>query len=369
MLATSLLPTFNVIAGTSLTFSGTNTAGLALALAGLTMVVGVVAGSYPALYLSRFDAASVLKGGGPRGGRGAVRLREALVVFQFAVSIGLIACTAVVTNQMAYARQANLGFDREQIVVLPLNDALRSNETAFRAEVLRDPSIQAVSFSEQVPARAGNGAGYQLEGVNDGDWVSTYRLFTDLNFVDTYGLEVVAGRGFSDAVSSDSATAFIVNEATVEAAAWGTAQHALGKTVRMRWADVDRTGHVIGVVKDFHLFSLRDSVYALIITPMPTRVLNFVSARIAPGQSSEALAHLRATWTDLAADYPFDYYFLDDDFDRLHRADERLGQVFQAFALLAVLVACLGLFGLAAYVIRAANERSGRAQSAGGERS
>ncbi len=348
VLAAVFLPVFNSIAGTPLALGDVGVGRIFLALASLTLLVGVVAGSYPAFFLSSVTPASVLKGGGVSGGRFNVRLREGLVVFQFAVSIGLLACTAVVAKQMAHVRSLNLGFDRSQVVVLPLNDAIRSNATAFRAEVLRAPGLTSVSLSEQVPARAGNGSSYELEGREER--LGAYRLFTDLAFIETYGLKVVAGRGYAETFPSDEDEAFVVNEAFVRDAGWGEPADAIGQPVTLHWAGTTRPGEVVGVVENFHLFSLRDSVYATVLNPMPLEVLNFVSARIAPGQTTEALAHLREAWAAFSPDYPFDYFFVDSDFDRLHRADARLGQVFQTFALLAVLVACLGLLGLAAFV-------------------
>jgi putative ABC transport system permease protein len=347
-LAALLLPVFNGIAGKSLSLFDAGAGRLAAGLSALTLVVGALAGSYPAFFLSAFQPAGVLKKGGTGGGLLAVRLREGLVVFQFAVSIGLIACTAVVARQMEHVRAMRLGFDRTQIVVLPLNDAIRANEGAFRVELLREPGIEAVALSEQVPARAGNGSGYAVEGRDEE--MSAYRMFTDLHFIEAYGLEVVAGRGFSAAFPSDAPSAFVVNEAFVRDAGWGSPDEAVGKGIETGWADSTWAGHIVGVVEDFHLFSLRDSVYATVLHPMPLGVMNFVSARVAPGRVPAALAHLRATWERFSPAYPFDYSFLDEDFDQLHRADERLGQVFQAAALLAVLVACLGLFGLAAFV-------------------
>ena len=342
-----VVPLFNAISGKALTLGGLLDARTVLMLGGLTLFIGVMAGSYPALYLSAFRPIRVLKAGDQGGGRREAVLRKGLVVFQFAVSIVLIACTTVVAEQMDYVRSKNLGFDREQVIILPLNDDVRKGYAFFRREVLDQPGVLNVALSEQVPARAGNGSSYQIEGLDEE--LGATRLFVDEHFVDTYGIEMVAGRGFSEAIGTDAESAFIVNQELVRDAGWASDEDALGKTVQMAWGGEERRGRIVGVARDFHLFSLHGPVTRLVINVMPLDVLNFVSVRLAPGNVSEALGELEEAWTVFAPNYPFEYYFLDEDFERLHEADETLGQVFTTFAVLAILVACLGLFALAAF--------------------
>jgi len=341
------LPVFNSLSGKAISINYLDNLALLGSLVGLTLLVGVVAGSYPAFFLSAFRPSEVLKGQTRHGRSRAVALRKGLVVFQFAISIFLIASTAVVYQQMQYIRAKNLGFDREQIVVLPLNDEVRASYETMRNTLLQDTGIQAIALSEQVPARAGSGSRYTIEGIDEP--VSAYRLFTDHTFLNTYGMNLVAGRGFSEAVPTDSTDAFIINEAFVREQGWDSPEDALGRSISMRWSNIDRSGQIVGVAKDFHLFSLRDELEGTVVSIMPDKYLSFVSVRLAPGRPSAALDRLASVWATVAPSYPFDYYFLDQDFDRLHRADAQLGQVFFVFAFLAILVACLGLFGLAAF--------------------
>ena len=345
----ALLPVFNSIAGKTIVFSLAESGGLLAGSIGLALLVGVLAGSYPALFLSGFRPVLALKGS--TGGRGstAALLRRGLVVFQFAIAIGLMVCTALVAQQMDYIRGKNLGFDREQVVVLPLNDEIRSQYEAFKNAWVDHPHVLATTVTEQVPGRAGNGVGVALPGNEDFNGV--YRAFIDPDYVETYGLEIVAGRDLSTDIPSDATTGhYLVNESFVRVAGWASPEAALGQPLTMRHASDEFPGQIVGVLKDFHLFSLHEAADdEFLFSVMPMHKLNFVSVRLAPGAFAPALAHLQETWQTFAPSYPFEYYFIDDDFARLHQADARLGQVFTAFAALALLVACLGLFGLASF--------------------
>ena len=313
----------------------------------LSLLAGVFSGSYPAFFLSAFRPVLVLKGGFSSSSKNTARLRQGLVAFQFAVSIVLIACTAIVHEQMHFMRNKNLGFQKSQILILPLNEEVRRNYAALRAEWQRVGAVQAVTMTEQVPAKAGNGSGYRLAGQTERQ--GTYRFFVDPNFGATYGIAMAAGRDFSEKFPADAASSFLVNEAFVKASGWPSPEQALGQSLTLYHSDIEKKGQIVGVMKDFHLFSFRDQLAPLLLTIMPPQHFNFISVRIAPAQVAEALAHLERNWKVFAPSYPFDYYFLDEDFARLHRSDEQLGRIFKYFAGLALAVACLGLFGLAAY--------------------
>jgi putative ABC transport system permease protein len=181
------------------------------------------------------------------------------------------------------------------------------------------------------------------------DVIGLSRLFVDERFLETYGVEIVAGRGFSEAFATDPTEGFIVNEHLVKRAGWESPEAAIGKSVEMGFADIERRGRIVGVAKDFHLFSLRGPVTSVGINIMPAEYLNFVSVRLAPGRPAGALESLEQRWAEFSPGYPFEYYFLDEDFERLHQSDRRLGQVFTTFAGLAIFIACLGLFALAAF--------------------
>jgi putative ABC transport system permease protein len=203
------------------------------------------------------------------------------------------------------------------------------------------------TLTEQVPAKAGNGAGYTLEGFEEEQGFT--RFFADYDFTETYGIALAAGRGLSEDYPTDSTSAFLVNEALVTSVGWSSPEEAVGKAITMEHAGQLHSGTIVGVTRDFHLFSLHQGISPVVINMMPYNKFNFVSLRLAPGTVQSTLDHLAESWSTFSPGYPFDYYFLDADYARLHNADAQLGSVFRAFAVLAVLVACLGLFGLAAF--------------------
>ncbi len=340
------LPIFNAMMGKTLTSAPLLEPLMMLGIVVLMLSVGVLAGVYPAFFLSSFEPVSALKG---KSGttRTASLLRKGLVITQFTISTALIICTAVAYKQMELIRTKQLGFDREHIVVLPLNNDVAKHLDAFKQAALQNAGILSIAASEQVPAKAGNGAGYTFEGRAESDGM--YRLFTDGNFLRAYGLELLAGRDFSAQLGTDSTQAFIINEKLLSEYGWKSAQEAVGKGVTMEHGGMKRRGAIIGVVKDFHIFSLHEKIEGLVINIMPMEKMNFISVRIAADANRDVLEHLRGVWKSFAPTHPFDYYALDEDFRRLHQSDEEMGLTFRYFALLAVVVSCLGLFGLAAF--------------------
>ncbi|MCI0696525.1 ABC transporter permease [candidate division KSB1 bacterium] len=340
-------PLLNSIVGKQIVIDYATDLPFVMMMLGLALVTGVVAGSYPAFFLSASRPIDSLTGKTSGGRKVAVILRKGLVVFQFAISVVLIVCTTVVYYQMQYVRTKNLGFDREVIVIAPLNDPIRNNYRSAKHELLQHPNLLAMTVTEQVPAKAGNGAGYKIDGWNESEGLT--RFFVDQDFLKTYGIGLAAGRDFDEKISTDATAAFMVNEAFVRLVAWKSPAEVIGRSIRMSHARQDYDGRIIGVVKDFQLSSFRETVWPLVINVMPMNKLNFISFRIAPQGVTATLEHIRSVWSKFAPSYPLDYYFLDHDFARLHQADQQLGRVFQAFALLAIGIACLGLFGLAAF--------------------
>jgi len=340
------LPLLNRIVGKSIEIDYANNLPFVAMMLGLALLTGVVAGSYPAFFLSASRPIESLMGKTSGGRKAAVILRKGLVIFQFAISVILVVCTTVVYYQMQYVRNKNLGFDREVIVVAPLNDQIRNSYRSARHALLQHSNLLAMTATEQVPAKAGNGAGYTVEGLEP---EGQTRFFVDHDFLKTYGVGLAAGRDFDEQFPADATGAFMVNEAFVRMAQWKSAAEALGRSVTMSHAGQAYPGKIVGVVKDFNIFSFRETVWPLVINIMPMDKLNFISFRIAPQSVTETLEHIGSVWSKFAPSYPLDYYFLDDDFARLHQADQQLGRVFQAFAWLAIGIACLGLFGLAAF--------------------
>lgn len=339
-LVAALLPIVNTMSGKSLSFSLVADGSVTLALVGVTVLVGVFAGSYPALYLSGFEPIEVLRKRGSSGGHR--RFRQGLVVFQFAVSSLLIAATAIAYQQMDYIQNRPLGFARDQIVVLPINDAIRDRYESFKEEVTRHAGVLNASGSALVPTKGSSTYLFQLEGRNEESGLHTYLV--DDDFLETYDIQIEAGRGFSEDHRSDEGRALLVNEAALQN--WGiqNPQDILGKKITGA-AD----GRVVGVIEDFHSYSLREAVRPMLVGVLSPDDFNYLGVRIGTENYQGALDRVESTWDAFAPNYPFSYFFLDDAFADMHRADQRFSQVLTFFALLTILIACLGLFGLAAY--------------------
>ena len=339
------LPVLSQLTGKALTLSLSNPWFL-LGCVGVVLVVGLLAGSYPAMILSRFRPAEVLKGRFKSSRHGRL-LRRTLVVVQFAASVVLIVGTLVVSDQLHYVRTSKLGFDKEQVVVIPVQDpVVRRQSAALREAWLQAPDVLAVGMSSSAyPGKpASSGHTVKREGASDEEAVVMYRNWVDHGFNKTLGIELAAGRDFTNTLETDQA-AVLLNEAAVKALGWASAEAALGQIVTLN-ADEERP--VLGVVKDFHFQSLHHQIEPLIITLQFHTPTNFL-VQIQPADMPQTLAALKAAWEGFSSDQPFTYSFLDETVDVLYRADARWGQVIGYAALLAILIGCLGLFGLAAF--------------------
>ena len=346
-LARLALPVLNDFAGSSLAFGAS--AGWVGGLLCVCLVVGVLAGSYPALYLSGFEPTAVLRGSGTKGGTGGLtRLRRSLVVVQFAISIALMIATGVVFQQLQYTQSKKLGFEKEQIVTLPLRTPeQRQRYEAFKQNLTRHSAITAAAASYGVPGGTMAGDGVRRQGGQTN--TSTRMMLVDHDFLDTYGMEMAAGRGFSEQFGRDREHAFLLNRAAARQLGWSP-EEAVGK--RLEWdeweSDSVKTGEVVGVTENFHFRSLHRQVEPLVMHIYP-EAFSSVSVRIKAGATEEALAHVESVWQEWVPSWPFEYSFLDAEFASMYRAEQKLGQVFAVFSGLAVLIACLGLFGLAAF--------------------
>ncbi len=315
-----------------------------LGLVALGLGAGLVAGSYPAFYLAAFRPARVLKGEVDRG-QGAAIFRKGLIVFQFAISAFLIVATLTVYNQLRFMQGQDLGFQQEQVLFVSPPRPVWERYDAFAAELAADPRILAVAESGALPGRTGTNRDYNWPGQagEDERGESFWTIPAGPGYLDVLGIKLVAGRFFSDAIATDTLDTYVLNETAVRKLGL-TPEEAVGAPFRA-W---DRPmGQIIGVTEDFHFQSLHQEVQPLVLNYIPW--FGIVAVRTAPGGHAAALDHLRATWERFAPGYAFDYKFLDEDFDRLYRDEERLGQLFAFFAGVAIFIACLGLFGLAAY--------------------
>ena len=343
------LPAVNAIAGKQLIFPLSN--GLVLtALVLGTIVVGLAAGSYPAVYLSGFLPTEVLKGSLKSATRG-LGLRKVLVVVQFAMSIFLLVGTAVIYDQLEFISTKRLGFNKEQVMVLPITGPLQRRNTPVLKERLSQlPGVSGVATTNGVPGmRVIPIMAVRPDGMAPEDHLMMATLEVDEHFLDVMEIEIVAGRNFSPDWGTDSTTGFLLNETAVRYLGWGTPRDAIDRP--FEWLSFGGAkGRVIGVVKDFHLRTIHDEIEPVVI--LSHLYHQYVLIRLEPDGTSETISRISEAWRNVDASFPMDYTFLDEDFDRLYRDDRRLGEVFAIFAMLGVVVACLGLLGLASFSIQ-----------------
>lgn len=351
-LVEAMLPYFNSLAGANLSLSIAGNASVFIGLLGLVLLVGLVAGSYPAFYLSRLEPAAVLKGELKAGAQRS-RLRQGLVVVQFALSILMIVATLVVFQQLDYARHKQLGFNQDQLVVIDINhDDVQTNFLTVKNEFLRHAAVRGVTVSSRVPGDWKSFRRIQAlqEGQTETEAQQMYFNGVDEDFVNVYEIDLMQGRNFSRALTTDS-TAVILNETAAKAL---FADSPIGQVVRI--PAYNFTGHVIGVVRDFHFHSLHDKIEPMVMGFMPAggrhavHGIDYFSLRISAENVQETIDFITKVHGQFDAINPIEYAFLNQWWIDLYNRDERLGRIFGISAGLAILIACVGLFGLAAFM-------------------
>ncbi|MBS1527847.1 MAG: ABC transporter permease [Bacteroidetes bacterium] len=342
-LAVLLLPLFNQVAGKQLGFTFHSLTWLAPSLIAIVLVVGFLAGSYPALYLSGFQPIQVLKGKLSAGFKNSI-LRNSLVVFQFGISIMLIICTLVIYNQLNYIHNKNLGFDRDQVLVIKNTAVLGKQAESLRKEIRQMPGVVNATMSLYQPTgddRMKTGLFPDKEIDVKKDILSEF-WSVDEDYINTMGLKLVAGRNFSKQMASDT-SAVIVNEAFVQK--FGQ-KDPLNKFVYRNSYGVQQF-HIIGVVKNFNFESLRDKISPLVLVYSPDN--GAISVKVKTADLAGLVSKIEDKWKQFSPNQQFSYSFMDQDFDATYRSEQKLGTLFISFSTLAILIACLGLFGLAAY--------------------
>jgi len=339
------LPYFNNIAGQNIKFNLLANVWIVPALLLFGLLTGVLAGSYPAFFLSSFNSIAVLKGRFTSGKK-SNGLRSGLVVFQFFISIFLIIGTTVVYNQLSYIHNTKLGYDKNQVVVIQDAYWLNKNEDVFKQQLLQDNRVVNVTASGYLPAGSTYGNNYLSYADNhSAQLINALRYEVDYNYIPTLGMQMAMGRNFSKQYGSDS-SAVIVNEAAVKA--YGLGSNPIGHTISR--ADNDgsvKTYNVIGVIKDFHFKSLHQLITPLVMTMGSDNgtIIVKVNTTDIPG----VLANMKRKWDAFKPESAFSYSFLDDRFNSTYKAEQNIGSIMGIFAGLTIFVACLGLFGLATF--------------------
>ncbi len=335
------MPYFNTITGKDLTVFKLGYGATISLFAVFSVIVSALAGSYPALHLSSFSPITMLRQG-TDGNIGGFKLRNALVVFQFCVSISLIIGTYVVYAQLQYLQNKQLGFEKEHVLVVEGANVLGNRASLFINEVETLPGIKGAAQSLYLPGKDFDSMPFEPEQPANYEVSSfTYDLI-DHNYINVLGLELISGRNFYPGRAADS-TSFIINETAAKALGW---DEPLGRKLTTYGGQV--RGPVIGVVRDFHFRSLHHPVEPIIF-PYIRWTPRYISVRLKSGNVREGVESVRAIWDDLVPNRPFVYSFLDENIEMLYRSEQQTASIFNIFSILSISIACLGLFGIATY--------------------
>jgi putative ABC transport system permease protein len=347
-----LRPIFEQVSGKQLSFSRTEYFALFLGLLTITFLTGLIAGVYPAFYLSAFKPVKVLKGKFVNS-LAAISFRKALVVFQFVISVALIVASLTIGNQMQFLRKTDLGFDKEQQIVIPLRTTTAKNIfPALKNEILSKSSITSAGGSIFYPG-INNTTDWLLyrQGQAASQTRDIFLNWVDETFLQTLKMRLAAGRLFSKDFPADTADRIIINEQAVKAFGFSSAEDALGKNIVSNFNGYERLFSIIGVVRDFHFKGLHSKIesYGFFLDNHPE--YNYLIAHAEKGNIHAVLDNISAAWSRLNPNEPFEYSFLDQDFQKNYASEERLAAIIRYFTIVAVFISCLGLFGLTTFSV------------------
>ena len=342
-LAFGLLPLFNQLSGKELTFNVFGNPLMGMGILGITMVTGLVSGSYPALFLSAFQPVKVLKGSLSSGAKGS-RFRKVLVVTQFMLTILLIIGTLFIYNQLNFMRNQKLGYDKEHLIVMGMRGDMRKQFDAMKDEFKKDPNVLGVTAASNPPiyGYSFSNSLWRWEGQAPDEEILMRALMADVDYFSVLGMEIIDGEDFSRAWPFDKEFSCVINEEAARVMGMG---EPVGQ-----WLNVGKNkGTIRGVVKDYHFSPLSQKIEPLIIIFLPPSSRT-IFVRLQSDNITKTLAGIEDVWNKFAPQYEFRYRFLDESLDSLYRSEQRIGRISRYFSLLAIIISCLGLFGLASYM-------------------
>jgi putative ABC transport system permease protein len=336
------LPLFNQLAGKTISEGIFTRPGYVLTLLFIAMVIGLLAGVYPALVLSSFKPIASLKGRFTTSRKG-LALRRGLVIAQFTISISLIIGTAVVYSELNYMRSRDLGFSKDQMLVLDTrNDP---HKVVFRQDVAGLPGVQSAAFSGSIPGDGTYSAYSQVENIRGEMQVANLDLtYVDFGFMEQYKMKLLAGRFFHKDIATDTMQAMILNEKAVRLFGYASPQAAIGRSFS-QWG---KKGQIIGVIKDYNFNGLQQEITPLSIC-LDFNDCNYLSVKVSNRDLPGTITAIKKKWDQLGTPLPLRYFFLDEAFDNQYKSEERFGNLFINFAVLAIFISCLGLLGLSSY--------------------
>ncbi|HMQ08995.1 MAG TPA: ABC transporter permease [Saprospiraceae bacterium] len=346
------IPGFNILSGKNFTsiasegplFEG-NTIFAAFAIA---LCAGIFAGLYPAFVMSGIQPLDMMKGG-IYGASGGLWFRRSLVFFQFTISVGLILCSLVAYRQLHFMLNKDLGFNKDQVVVIDATgvakDKLNGRFVAFKNDALLSPLLQNVALASSLPGKGTPYFTVYPEGINEGETRALWVVAADYDFPSVFGLEMIAGRSFSQDYPNDPAEGLLINESAIHEIGWeGGPEEALGKRIKMGSKD----GVVVGVFRDFHYFSLKSKLGPLMIHMNPLWY-GYISVQVSGGEFPKVVQDLEKVWKEHFPEYSYSYFFLDEDFATQYKSDFQLFRIISLFTIIGILIATIGMIGLTTY--------------------